>query len=54
MAWIKINSRDNIIHMDKNLKIVFLGTPEFAIKPLEALMKESYQITGVITAPDMR
>ena len=39
--------------MDKKiLKIVFLGTPEFAIKPLEALINNGYQIVGVITSSD--
>ncbi len=33
-------------------KIVFLGTPEFAIKPLVALINAGYEIAGVITAPD--
>jgi methionyl-tRNA formyltransferase len=34
------------------IKIVFLGTPEFSVKPLEALVNAGYQIIGVITAPD--
>jgi methionyl-tRNA formyltransferase len=38
--------------MKNNLKIVFLGNPEFALPSLEALLKENYQIIGVITAPD--
>lgn len=38
--------------MENKIKIVFLGTPEFAIKPLEALINADYQIAGVITAPD--
>ncbi len=36
----------------QNLKIVFLGTPEFSVKPLEALINAGYQIIGVITSPD--
>ncbi len=44
---------DNIVHMDKKgLKIAFLGTPEFSVKPLEALINAGYQIIGVITSPD--
>ena len=38
--------------MKNNLKIVFLGNPEFALPSLEALIKENYQIAAVITAPD--
>ncbi|MFH0803672.1 MAG: methionyl-tRNA formyltransferase, partial [Candidatus Tagabacteria bacterium] len=37
---------------NQNLKIVFLGTPEFSVKPLEALVNAGYQIIGVITGPD--
>lgn len=34
------------------LKIVFMGTPEFAVAPLDALVKAGFSIVGVITAPD--
>ena len=36
----------------KDLRIVFMGTPEFAVAALEALVKEELNIVGVITAPD--
>ena len=36
----------------KNLRIVFMGTPEFAVASLEALVKAKCNIAGVITAPD--
>ena len=29
-----------------------MGTPEFAVAPLEALIKNNYQIVGVVTVPD--
>ena len=32
----------------KNPRIVYMGTPEFAVPPLEALIKERYQIVGVV------
>lgn len=35
-----------------NLRIVFMGTPEFAVASLDALIKAGYTIAGVITAPD--
>jgi len=38
--------------MKNNLKIIFLGNPDFALPALEALVKEKYQIVGVVTAPD--
>ena len=36
----------------KELNIVFMGTPEFAVTILEKLITESYNIKAVITAPD--
>lgn len=33
-------------------KIVFMGTPEFAVASLEALMKAGFNIAAVVTAPD--
>ncbi|MFT4646430.1 MAG: methionyl-tRNA formyltransferase [Planctomycetota bacterium] len=33
-------------------KIVFMGTPEFAVPCLEKLLKADYNVVGVITAPD--
>lgn len=36
----------------KNLRIIFMGTPEFAVASLDALVKAGCNIVGVITAPD--
>ena len=36
----------------KNLRIVFMGTPDFAVASLKALVDGDYNIVGVITAPD--
>ncbi len=36
----------------KDLRIVFMGTPEFAVASLEALVDAGYQVVGVVTAPD--
>lgn len=33
-------------------KIVFMGTPEFAVPCLEKLLEANYNVVGVITAPD--
>jgi methionyl-tRNA formyltransferase len=33
-------------------RIVFMGTPEFAVASLDALVKAGYNVVGVITAPD--
>jgi methionyl-tRNA formyltransferase len=34
------------------LKIVFMGTPEFAVPSLEMLVKEGYKVLAVVTQPD--
>jgi len=34
------------------LRIVFMGTPEFAVPSLDKLLQSEYNIVGVITAPD--
>ena len=36
----------------EDLRIVYMGTPEFAIEPLRRLVEGGYNIVGVITMPD--
>ncbi|MFR9620357.1 MAG: methionyl-tRNA formyltransferase [Rikenellaceae bacterium] len=36
----------------KELKIVFMGTPEFAVPSLRRLVDEGYNVVGVVTTPD--
>ncbi len=36
----------------KELRIVFMGTPEFAVGSLKALVENGYHVVGVVTAPD--
>lgn len=36
----------------ESVRIVFMGTPEFAVSSLAALVEEGYNIAAVITAPD--
>jgi methionyl-tRNA formyltransferase len=36
----------------KELRIVFMGTPEFAVASLELLVRSGCNIVGVVTAPD--
>ena len=39
--------------MDKSeLKIVYMGTPDFAVEPLRCLVEGGYNVVGVITMPD--
>lgn len=37
---------------NKNLRIVYMGTPEFAVPALEKLVEAGWNVVGVITAPD--
>ena len=34
------------------MRIVFMGTPDFAVPSLEALLKSEHQVVGVVTQPD--
>ncbi len=36
----------------KQIRIVFMGTPDFAVESLKALVENGYNVVGVITAPD--
>jgi methionyl-tRNA formyltransferase len=38
--------------MSKSLRIVFMGTPEFAVPMLDTLVHSQHQVVGVVTAPD--
>ncbi len=36
----------------KDLKILYMGTPDFAVEPLKRLTENGYNIVGVVTVPD--
>lgn len=36
----------------KQLRIVYMGTPDFAVEPLRRLVEGGYKIVGVVTVPD--
>jgi methionyl-tRNA formyltransferase len=38
--------------MNQPLKIIFMGTPEFAVPSLEILVHHRYNVVAVVTAPD--
>ncbi len=38
--------------MSKKLRIVFMGTPLFAVESLDILLQNNYDIAAVVTAPD--
>jgi methionyl-tRNA formyltransferase len=37
---------------NNNMRIVFMGTPDFAVGSLKALVEEGYDVVGVVTMPD--
>ncbi|WP_192350187.1 methionyl-tRNA formyltransferase [Algoriphagus sp. Y33] len=38
--------------MNRDLRIIYMGTPEFAVPGLELLVENGWNVVGVITAPD--
>lgn len=34
------------------MKVVYMGTPDFAVAPLEAILKAGHEVTAVVTQPD--
>jgi methionyl-tRNA formyltransferase len=38
--------------INRDLRLVFMGTPDFAVETLKALIDTNYNVVGVITAPD--
>ena len=36
----------------EDIRIVFMGTPEFAVTILKGILEKNYRVMGVITAPD--
>ena len=38
--------------MQSNLRIVYMGTPEFAVEPLRRLLDAGCNVVGVVTMPD--
>ena len=49
-AYKKIKAK--VMNTFKKTRIVYMGTPEFAVAPLEALIQNGYKIVGVVTVPD--
>ena len=42
----------NITMRKEALRIVYMGTPEFAVESLQALIEGNYRVVGVVTMPD--
>ena len=48
----EFNEFDELMIKKENLRIVFMGTPEFAVETLKALVENSYNVVAVVTQPD--
>lgn len=44
--------KTKLLEMFKKTRIVYMGTPEFAVAPLDALLKKNYNVVGVVTVAD--
>jgi methionyl-tRNA formyltransferase len=38
--------------MNKDLRIIYMGTPQFGVEPLRAIVQAGYNVLAVITTPD--
>ena len=48
-----VRKATNIFRKNRGvIKVVYMGTPEFAVGPLKALMESEYEIAAVVTVPD--
>ena len=55
MDFIKNNLRKikaKIMGIFKKTRIVYMGTPEFAVAPLDALIRSGHEVVGVVTVAD--
>ena len=50
-AWWR-KAKSDVIGLFKKTKIVYFGTPEFAVAPLEALVASKYKVVAVVTVAD--
>ena len=48
--WRKVKTK--IMGHFRKTRIVYMGTPEFAVAPLDALMAQGYNVVGVVTVAD--
>lgn len=48
--WRKFKSK--VARLFRPVRIVYMGTPEFAVKPLDTLVQAGYKVVGVVTVAD--
>ena len=51
MSWLR-KAKSKIGRIFRPTRIVYMGTPEFAVGPLDALVRAGYKIAGVVTVAD--
>ena len=44
--------KSKFFRMFRKTRIVYMGTPEFSVGPLDALLKSGFKVVGVVTVPD--
>jgi len=44
--------KSKFFRMFRKTRIVYMGTPEFSVGPLDALLKAGHHVVGVVTVPD--
>ena len=50
-SWFR-KIKSQFFRMFRKTRIVYMGTPEFSVGPLDALLKAGYKVVGVVTVPD--
>ena len=50
-VWFR-KAKSKFFRMFRKTRIVYMGTPEFSVGPLDRLISKGYNVVGVITAPD--
>ena len=38
--------------MSRSLRVVYMGTPAFAVSGLRNIMESQHEVVGIVTAPD--
>src|SRR6185295_15604008 len=47
-----MTEKSEIRNPKSEIRIIFMGTPDFAVASLDAMIKAGFTIVGVVTAPD--
>ncbi len=51
MTWYR-RAKSKFVRMFRKTRIVYMGTPEFSVGPLDTLIRNGYTINAVVTVPD--